>query len=223
MTRKPSAPISARTPGALVAVGFVERAHGLRGEVRLKPLNPGSTLLRKQKQIVLRKSGSELPADARVVAIMSARPEKDAVLAVLEGVTTREAAEALRGLEICVPREAFPQTDVDEWYIVDLVGLSARREDGTVIGEVLDVVQYPTIDCLRVRASDGVREVPMIEPYFLMADVAGGFVTLGAIDDLEVEAPKKPKVHGPRPRKPTGQEPSAQTPAGTGADDGTQE
>lgn len=215
MTRKPSAPVSARSPDALVAVGFVVRAHGLRGELRFKPLNPGSTILAGQKSVVLRKPGSELPEDARTVRIARSRPEKDAVLVVLEGVATREDAEALQGLEICVAREAFPKPAENEWYIVDLVGLAARREDGTPVGEVLDVVQYPTIDCLRVRSEDGVREVPMIEPYFLAADVVGGFVTLGSIDDLELEQPKAAKVKGPKPRKPTGQKPAT--------DDGTQE
>jgi len=85
-------------------------------------------------------------------------------------------------------------------------------------------VQYPTIDCLRVRGHDGVREVPMVEPYFLAANVAGGFVTLGALDDLDVEEPKKAKREGPRPAKPSGRKPSGREPAEpTPADDGTQE
>jgi 16S rRNA processing protein RimM len=221
VTRKPIAPSSARAPDALVAVGYVRRAHGLRGEVRLKHLNSSSTLLLGCKSLVLRRP--EQPEDARTIAVVRSRPEKDAVLAVLEGIATRNDAEALEGLEICVPREAFPAPAADEWYIVDLVGLRAQRPDGTALGEVLDVVQYPTIDCLRVRSADGVREVPMVEPYFLSADVAGGFVLLGPLDDLELEEPKKPKIKGPKPRKPTGQPPTDDEGKPAPADDGTQE
>ena len=212
MTRKPTAPVSARDPDALVAVGYVMRAHGLRGELRLKHLNSNSTILLECKALVLRKP--EQTAEARTIAVLRSRREKDDVLAFLEGVASRNDAEALVGLEICVPRAAFSEPAEGEWYIVDLVGLAAQRADGTALGEVLDVVQYPTIDCLRVRSSDGVREVPMVEPYLVGVDVKGGFVTLGELGDLELEEPKKPKVKGPRPRKPTGQAPT---------DDGAQE
>lgn len=215
MTRRASAPVSARSPETLVAIGYVMRAHGLRGEVRLKHLNTSSTILLGRESVILRKP--DAPDDVRTIRILRSRPEKDAVLAVLEGVDTREAAEALAGHEICLPRGSFPEPKEDEWYIVDLVGLAARSEDGTALGEVVDVVQYPTIDCLRLRSADGVREVPMVEPYFLAADVGGGFVTLGPIGDLEIEEPKKPKIKGPRPAKPSGRKPAEPT------DDGTQE
>jgi len=177
----------------IVVVGVVARAHGLRGEVRLQPLNPGSTLLASQRSIVLR-SASQGDATSRAVRITRVRADKGAFLAVLEGIETREAADAIRGLEVCVPRSAFPATREDEWYVVDLKGLPARNAGGEILGEVIDVVQYPTIDCLCVRSADGVREVPMIEPYFLDADIAAGFVKLGTLEGLDVEAPRVPRV-----------------------------
>jgi 16S rRNA processing protein RimM len=208
MRRTPSTPSKeaatpskvAATPSdaALVAVGVVARSHGLRGEVRLQPLNPGSTLLASQRVLVLRTATSS-ESGPRSIRVTRIRAEKGAFLAVLEGVETREAADALRGLEVCVPRSAFPTTRADEWYVVDLKGLSARSAEGDPLGAVVDVVQYPTIDCLCVQSADGVREVPMIEPYFLDADVAAGFVTLGTLEGLEVEAPRRPRA--PRPAK----------------------
>ncbi len=184
---------------ALVTVGVIARAHGLRGEVRCHPLNPGSTLLAAQRSLVLRAAGG---GPVRTLRVIRSRPERGAVLALLEGIDTREAAEALRGLEVCVPRSAFPEPRADEWYVVDLIGLAARTPEGTPLGDVVDVVQYPTIDCLRVRSADGIREVPMIEPYFLAADVAGGHVTLGTLEELEVEAPRAPRAKSSGASKP---------------------
>jgi 16S rRNA processing protein RimM len=193
----------------LVVVGVVARSHGLRGEVRLQPLNPGSTLIASQRQLSLR-AAAPATQDPRVVRVVRVRADKGAFLAVLEGVETREAADALRGLEVCVPRSAFPETRADEWYVIDLKGLSARGTNGEPLGEVVDVVQYPTIDCLCVKSADGVREVPMIEPYFLDADVAAGFVTLGTLEGLEIEAPRAPRPAKKRdaakpPRKAAGE------------------
>jgi 16S rRNA processing protein RimM len=201
MRRTPSTPATTGTTSSdatLVVVGVVARSHGLRGEVRLQPLNPGSTLLASQRQWTLR-AATPATSEPRTVRVVRVRADKGAFLAVLEGIETREAADALRGLEVCVPRSAFPETRADEWYVIDLKGLSARDASGQRLGEVVDVVQYPTIDCLCVKSADGIREVPMIEPYFLDADVAAGFVTLGTLEGLEIEVPRAPRAPKKRP------------------------
>ncbi len=180
-----------RTPDGddypLVAIAVVARPHGVRGELRVTRLNPESTLLYDLDAILLHQGGEDRP-----YAVQSARQgPKGAVLMRLAGVADREAADALRGAEVRVPRSALPPTDDDEWYFVDLIGLTAVDEAGEALGEVVDVLEYPTIDCLAVYDGSEVREVPMNEPYLIDVRLEEGRVILSGIDDLPSRKPTK--------------------------------
>jgi 16S rRNA processing protein RimM len=167
-----------------VVLGVIARPHGVRGEVRMRPYNPGSTVLWSVAQVCLcAPDGSD-----RTVALRAARGTPDSPILALEGVEGREAAEALKGTEVAVPRSALPSPEPDEWYVVDLIGLRVTDPGGTVVGEVEDVISYPSIDCLRVRSEGGVREVPMTEPWFQGVDLDAGEVHVGPLDDVPGEA-----------------------------------
>jgi 16S rRNA processing protein RimM len=109
----------------------------------------------------------------------------------LEGIDGREAAEGLRGVELAVPRAELPEPTEGEWYFVDLIGLRAVDARGEAVGEVIDVVSYPSIDCLVVRMADGIREVPVVEPWLVAIDVDGGRVTVGDIADFPIQREKR--------------------------------
>ncbi|MBX3272856.1 MAG: 16S rRNA processing protein RimM [Sandaracinaceae bacterium] len=168
------------TEGRLVALGAVTRPHGVLGEVRVHPFNPESELLVTVAQVVLRS-----PQTERTLAIRSARRHGDVVLMTFEGVRGREAAEALRGLEVCVPREVLPPVGPDEHYHVDLVGLRAVDPGGNDRGVVSDVIRYPSVDCLLVEGATEAWEVPLLEPYVRAVEVAEGRLLVDHLDDLE--------------------------------------
>ncbi len=148
--------------GELVALGVVARPHGVRGEVRVHLYNPESTLLYELDAIDLRKDGV-----VRRVAIEDARPGGDACLMRLEGCSDRDAADALRGTELCIAREELPPLADDEMYQTDLEGLSVATEDGTRVGTVIRVIEYPSVSCLEVRCEERVVEIPMLERYIV--------------------------------------------------------
>jgi len=169
--------------GPLVPLGVVIGAHGVRGELRVKLHNPGSEVLDRRKSIVLR-DGAAM-TEHRVSA---RRRHQDMLLITIDGCDDRDAAIALRGREVCVPRDQLPQLAPGEYYLLDLVGLRAQRPDGQGIGNVESVIPYPTVDALRVRTEAGVVEVPVLAPYFVEARVADGVIVL---DHLEDFAPEK--------------------------------
>jgi 16S rRNA processing protein RimM len=169
----------------LVPLGVVVGAHGVRGELRVKLHNPSSEVLDRRKSIVLRE-GDKL-SEHRVT---ERRRHQDLLLLTIEGCGDRDAAIALRGREVCVPRSQLPQLPPGEHYIIDLVGLRAQRPDGQSIGNVESVIPYPTVDALCVRTEAGVIEVPVLAPYFVEARVEDGVVVL---DHLEDFAPEKDK------------------------------
>lgn len=108
------------------------RVHGLRGEVVLEPLSdvpgrfdPGATLV--------------VAGTLRTVA--SSRPHQGRLLVAFEGIADRTAAEALRGAEVTA--EPVDLTDTETYFAHELVGMAVVAEDGTWLGEVVDVVELP--------------------------------------------------------------------------------
>jgi 16S rRNA processing protein RimM len=164
----------------LITLGAIARPHGVRGELRVHRFNPDSTLLLELDDVWLRRDG-----EARRMRIERARAHGPAVLMELEGIRGREAAEALRGAEVCVPREALPDAGDDEVYHADLIGLRAELADGTPVGEVVDILSYPSADCLLVREENVDREVPLLDPYVQRVDLEARVAVVAHLEDLE--------------------------------------
>ena len=104
---------------------------------------------------------------------------KGVVVAELEGVATREAAEALRGTRLYVAREALPEPAEDEFYHSDLLGLAVELEDGEKLGEVAAVHDFGSGDVLEVNREEGRVSVmlPFTHAVVPVVDLdAGGMV-----------------------------------------------
>lgn len=106
-------------------------------------------------------------------------PSKGGVIARLAGISDRDAAEALKGTRLYVPRSALPATHGDEWYVGDLEGLRAEAPDGTAIGRVKSVANYGAGDVVEIARPGGPdlllaftqQTVPVV-------DIAGGRIVV---------------------------------------------
>ena len=150
-------PAPAHRAAALVPEGFVElgsvaRPHGIRGELAVDwfaDAPPGAF-----KRLWLCRRGSE----PRPLAVLGTRLHKGRPLLLLEGVTTRDEAEALRGALLCVPRPELPEPAEDEAYLADLMGADVLLPDGSRLGR-LDHVEMPAgQEVWAIRTDDG-REI----------------------------------------------------------------
>jgi 16S rRNA processing protein RimM len=112
-----------------VAGGF-----GVKGEVRISTFTAEPLALARYRNL-LREDGS--PA----LTVLSARPVKDGIVARVAGIDDKDAADALRGLRLHVPREALPEPDEDEFYLTDLIGLSVVSVTGEALGRIKAVPQ----------------------------------------------------------------------------------
>lgn len=116
--------------------------------------------------------------------ILSARRADKAVLLRLEGVGDRDAAEALRGSTVSVPRSALEEPAEGEYYLSDLVGAEVRGPEGR-IGEVVEVRVHPSVDSLVIRAEDGrLLEQAIAEPWIESVDAASKVVVLSSTEGL---------------------------------------
>lgn len=136
----------------LIVVGVVKGAHGVRGDVRVKPFteDPNACF----------DYGPLLTADGEVLLEpVSARPAKDHFI--VKPVKTRQKEEwdALKGTKLYVPREAFDAPDEDEFYIEDLVGLQIVSEAGDPVGRIKAVQDYGAGDLLEIAPKEGGKSV----------------------------------------------------------------
>jgi 16S rRNA processing protein RimM len=133
---------------APVCIAQIGAAHGVRGEVRLKAFT--------QDPLAVTRYGLlESEDGTRRFEIETVRPAKDMLIARLKGVTDRNAAEALKNTRLYVAREKLPQPDVDEFYVVDLVGLAVETTKGEAFGVVKAVHNFGAGDLLEIEPVTG--------------------------------------------------------------------
>lgn len=153
----PEADASAR-----LAVGFVLGAHGVRGTVRLQLFDGGSHALKKGVELVLVHRKTKAVVTRKVLTKVAMVPGKPIARVELDGIDSREAVEAIRGLTIEVERDVLPDLEEDEFYLVDAIGLPVERvlEDGTVqsLGKVVEITTNGAQDLFEVEfTGDGGR------------------------------------------------------------------
>ncbi|MEE8333408.1 MAG: ribosome maturation factor RimM [Alphaproteobacteria bacterium] len=159
-------------PETRICVGRVKGAHGVRGQLRITPFTerPGDVAA----------YGPVSDADGkRQYELKIERMTKTHVIARIDGIDDRDAAEALRGLRLFVPRAALPPADDDEFYCEDLVGLSAETVDGQALGHVLSVQDFGAGDVLELgEARARTFFAPFNRDVVPLVDLAAGRVVI---------------------------------------------
>jgi 16S rRNA processing protein RimM len=133
-----------------VCLARVATAHGVRGAVRLRCYTERPEDVVAYGPLFDRSGGRQF--HLRLIG-----HAQGGVIATIDGIRDREAALALRGLELHVPRAALPSTEADEFYINDLIGLDVRSVHGERFGTVRQCDNYGAGDVLEVVTDDGRR------------------------------------------------------------------
>jgi 16S rRNA processing protein RimM len=132
----------------LVLVGEFGRAHGLKGEVRLKS-HTGDPLAIAAYGPLTAANGRKFQIKKNIRQAPGGAP--DILIAQVEGVTSREAAEALNRVELYLERDKLPPPeDEDEYLLADLIGLPVQDETGRAIGTIVNVPNYGGGDLLEI-------------------------------------------------------------------------
>ena len=113
----------------------------------------------------------------REIGLKSLKSHGDGVVVLLDGVDDRTAAEAMKGFLVGAPREALPQTDEDEFYWADLIGLEVINSAGERLGKVAGLLETGANDVLRVVADDKTeRLLPFVAAVVLSVDKEAGLI-----------------------------------------------
>jgi 16S rRNA processing protein RimM len=178
-------------PDDAVELGRIQDAWGIKGWVRILPHSADTSALLASSQWFLQ------PPEARFargfsafggcvgVGVTEVKPHTDGLVAQLEGVDDRNAAEALKGVRIYLPRSAFPATPEGEYYWVDLIGLDVVNRESVHLGVVSDLVATGPNSVLVLEYTDTVdgaektaeRMIPFVAAYIDGVDKAARRIT----------------------------------------------
>jgi 16S rRNA processing protein RimM len=157
----------------LVLMGYVRGAFGVRGWVKIHTDTESADSLFDYPVWWLGRDGqwSSYRFEDGLV-------QPKSLAAKLEGVDSRELAEAMRGMQIAIPRSEFPETAEDEYYWSDLIGLDVVDKDGQRFGQVAELMETGANDVLVVR--EGKREwlIPFVGQFVLDVDLAAKRITV---------------------------------------------
>ncbi len=190
-------PSAGLTPSSLpddaIEVGRILDAWGVKGWVKILPHSTDPEALFAAKSWFLQapdakfRPGFTVFSGTVTLSVDEAKVHSDSVVAKFIGLDDRNAAEALRGARIFLPRSSFPAASKDEYYWVDLIGLNVVNREGVALGQVRDLMATGphSVLCVEYTAQqeDGTsvtaeRMIPFVSVYVDTVDIAGKCITV---------------------------------------------
>lgn len=124
---------SVAVPDGYLVVGYIVGVHGLRGELRIEPYTDFPERFAPGMQLFL---GDEL----QEVEITMARPHKNHILLRIDGIESREQADALRNTWLFIDEANAVPLDQDTYWVHDIIGMNVQTVDGEILGTIREVL-----------------------------------------------------------------------------------
>ena len=123
---------------------------------------------------------------ARQFEVTHVREAKDHLVATIKGIATREDAERLNGIELYIARDRLPETDDDEYYHADLIGLAAVNAANEPLGRVTAIHNFGAGDIIEIAPTQGpTMLLPFTNAVVPTVDLAGGRVVIELPQEIE--------------------------------------
>ena len=171
-------------PRDKVVVGQFAGPHGVRGQFKIRSFTDDPADVAAY--------GPLTTPDGRTLTVTLLREQKPGLfLATAPEIDSPEACEPFKGAKLSVPREALPAPEEDEFYLEDLVGLTAVTPDGDPAGRVKAVVNYGSDDIVELSGvpDRGTVLVPFTKEDVPSVDLEGGTLTVVIPEESE-DAPE---------------------------------
>ena len=161
-------------------LGVVVGTHGLRGDLKVRPLSEGSASLATAGEVSLR------GADGVVQRFrpLRATPHKGLWLLRLEGRESVEAAQSLVGCDVLMPLGDLPQLPEDEFYWHQIEGLRVVDCQLGDLGVLRDLLTTAAHDIYVVEGRFGEVLIPVVEEFVLEIDPDGGLIKVDLPEGL---------------------------------------
>ncbi|PHV10352.1 ribosome maturation factor RimM [Chitinimonas sp. BJB300] len=169
--QQPIAASVAGIPADLVPMGFVAGAFGIRGWVKVVADTEFVDSLFEYPVWWLGRNGQW-----RAYKVLDSSAQPKNINAQLEGVDDRDAAAALKGMTVAVPRSEMPEADEGEYYWADLIGLEVVNLQAERLGAVHSLLGTGANDVLVVKDGDTERLIPFVGAVVVSVDQASGLI-----------------------------------------------
>ena len=167
---------------ASICIARIGAAHGVRGAVKLWSFTEHPLAVADYGPLST-KDGS------RQFAIADLRMAKDHLVATFKGITTRDEAERLNGVELYVSRAQLPEPEDGEYYHADLIGLAALTMAGEPLGKVVAVHNFGAGDLIEIAPAQGATLLlPFTNAVVPTVDLENGRVLIDLPEEIEDEA-----------------------------------
>jgi 16S rRNA processing protein RimM len=174
----------AELPADAIEVGRILDAWGIKGWFKVLSYSAHPEALFSSRRWYLQpaEKGAKTFSGTLGLAIREVKEHSGTVVATAQEVDSRDAAEALRGARIFVPRSSFPRADKDEYYWVDLIGLDVVNREGVALGTVRELLSTgPQAVLVLGYEQDGKpqeRMIPFVSAYVDNVDLPGRRITV---------------------------------------------
>ena len=160
-------------------VGIIVKPQGIKGEVKVKPISPDPNRFHDLDHIYIRLQ------KLKTYSVENVRISNGFVFLKLVGVNSRNEAEMLRTKEILIPEDQLISLNDDEYFVHDLIGCKVLSEDGTVIGEVDEIIQESSNDIYLVKGREGHEYlIPAISDVIKEVNIKSKEITIQILDGL---------------------------------------
>jgi 16S rRNA processing protein RimM len=180
----PSGVEPAELPADAIEIGRVADAWGIKGWFKVLPHSASPEALFSSKRWYLQPSekGAKTFSGTVLLRVKEAKEHSDTIVANAHEVDDRNAAEALKGARIFVPRSSFPTASTDEYYWVDLIGLDVVNREGVALGQVRELLSTGPQTVLVLEYSEEgkvlERMIPFVSVYVDNVDLPGKRITV---------------------------------------------
>jgi len=154
-----------------LAVALIVKPQGIKGEIKLKPLGNGPSELLDIKNVFLSES------DENAVEVKKVWAYKDNAFMALEGITTRNEAETLRGKTVFIGIEDVKDLEEGVYYLSDLIGCMLKDENGNKLGSIKEILQNGSTDVYVVKGEKSFM-MPALKKVIMNTDIASKTITV---------------------------------------------
>lgn len=160
----------------MIEVMKIINTHGVRGEMKALYYADSAAFFKKVTCLYDKKENE--------YRITSVREHKGALLITIEGIDDMTAAESMKNVSLFAKREDFPKLPKGEYYLIDLIGLTAETVSGEEIGEVVDIVEKAAQDLIVIKKGDKEILIPKCDAFVDRVDLDEKKIYITPIEGL---------------------------------------
>jgi 16S rRNA processing protein RimM len=172
-------------PEAMIQVGFVFRAHGMQGELKVNPEHTDDPDRFEELDTVYLGRSPRAVTRHTIASVRYQETKRGTtVILGLDDIESRSDAEAVMKQKVFADEADLELAD-DEIFVHDLVGLSVVTEAGETLGTVANYMEMPAQDVFVVRRPDADEAmIPAVEDFIVDIDLDGGRLVVRPIEGL---------------------------------------